>query len=247
MLSTRATPKWSIDSHGAIPIATVSVDGASRTIWIPPADSFSRIPTNSFHTVCSSSLDASGWAGSTSPVLTWTSPVMLARFLRLDVRGIHFGYSQLGHNKITVYLIARIIKTHCTIREDFRDAQSKFAKIVLAKAIAIPAYCFDEFGVGTSRDCNIKDGIPDRIQGFMSRLSGESLVMISEHKKLGMLVSPPKQTFHIVIPDRWFRIYLFHRDSAPKRGMRLTTRAHFHVDESFCTCNIATCSTRGMG
>jgi len=116
--------------------------------------------------------------------------VILARFLRLDVRGIHFGCSQLGHKKVTEYLIDRIIKTHCTIRKNFRDAQSKFAEIVLAEAIAIPAHCLDKFGVRTLCDCNIKDGIPYRIHGFMSRLSGESLVMISEDKKLGTSVSP---------------------------------------------------------
>jgi hypothetical protein len=90
-----------------------------------------------------------------------------------------------------LYLIVRIIKLHYTIGEDLRNAQSKFAEIMLAEANAIPAYRLDEFGSFTLCDCDIKDDVPGRIDRLTDCLGGISLVIVLEDKKLRRLAFGP--------------------------------------------------------
>src|SRR5271169_1521 len=73
-----------------MPTATDSVAGASimfcKSVRSPCVN-----PINLSHAACSSSRAALGDAGSASPNLTCTFPVIFA-FFRLEVNEIHFGY-----------------------------------------------------------------------------------------------------------------------------------------------------------
>ena len=88
-----------------------------------------------------------------------------------------------------MYLIIWIVKSMTTLSEEFADSGTEFPEVVFTETIAIPADCFNNFGLSTRRDGYIKYCLPSGIVGLMDCLSRESLVIIREYKKLHVRLS----------------------------------------------------------